>query len=640
MIISKKIILLLKVWVLSSTFTFAQNNSIITLQKQIIKEAKPERIYALKLSLASAIKQNKPDSAILLSKDALKFFINKKNYYQIGLANLILAQAHIIISQKEIANSYNNKAFQISNDNNFDSIKAISYLLFAEYYKAKSDFEKSIENAHNGLSIFEKLKVQSGIIKAKGIMAQNYQMKGDLGKAEGLLKEIINQPGIDAKSQINGLHTLANIYGMEEKYEEALALDARGLALCKEANILGYRNVFYDNMANCYMYTNRFKLAEEYFYKTLVIDSAMGDDKQMSDTYLNLGQLNLRQNNITEAFKYLNKSLKLSSRTGYKLGTYQAYVLLSDTYKNINADSAYSFLKKAYKVKDSIINESSENKIAELETLYQKDKKEQQLLLQESEINRKNYLVVGLLALLTLLAVSGFYIYKRRQVKNQLAMQSAILKQQEEGSKAILLAEDKERSRISADLHDGVGQLMSAAKMNLSAFEKEINFSSEAQKNAFSNLLSLIDEGCKEVRNVSHQMMPGALQKFGLERALKEMIQQIDSKNLLIDLHIDGFNQNENDPIENIIYRIIQEGINNTIKHAKATELHLSLEKDEEGIRISIEDNGIGFNPAQNETLGIGLENIYSRVQYLKGTIDVDSKKNEGTLIAIFIPAL
>ncbi len=636
----KKYFSLLLFFSLLHVFCFAQNNSITNLQNELKKETNSEKIAALQLLLAAEIKQNSPDSAAILAKEGLQYYTKHKNNYQIGFANLVLSQTYTVLAQKEISKNYSDKALQISIENNFDSLKGMAYLMQAEYFKAKSDYDESIENAHSGLVIFERLKLMGGVIKAKGIMAQIYQMKGDLTRAEDLLNDIINHPGVEARALINGLHTLANIYGMEEKYEEALKLDARGLILCKEENLPRYTNVFYDNMANCYMYTNRFKLAEEYFQKTLFIDSSMGDEKQMSDTYLNLGQLFLRQYSYNTAINYLQKSIQLSSRTGYKLGTYQAYNLLSDIYKNINADSAYHFLKKAYNVKDSIINESSENKIAELETLYQKDKKEQQLALQESELNRKNYLVAGLIVLLAFLVVSGFYIYKRRQIKNQLEIQATILKEQEESSKAILIAEDRERSRISAELHDGVGQLMSAAKMNLSAFETEINFNSDAQKKSFNNLLSLIDEGCREVRNVSHQMMPGALEKFGLERALKEMVQQIDTKVLNIDLHVEGFENKTNDHINNILYRVIQEGINNTLKHARASELHISLEKDAEGIRLTIEDNGIGFDTTQKGKNGIGLENIYSRVQYLKGSIDVDSKENEGTLIAIFIPSL
>ena len=638
MLYLKKHLSFLLLLLLTSSLLNAQNNNQLNLQEQLRKETNAEKKAQLQLQLASLLKADNPDSAIVMGKEALKVFTTNKDNYQVAMSNIILSQAYNNLSQKEIAKTYNDKAFEISSANNYDSIKGISFLQYAEYYKAKSEYDKTIENAHSALAIFERLNVKANAAKAKGIMAQIYQMKGDLEKAVVFLNEIINQPGTDAISQINGIHTLANIYGMEGKFEEALALDERGLQLCETANLPVYKSVFYDNMANCYMYSNRFKLAEEYFYKTLLIDSGKNDKKQMSDTYLNLGQLYLQQQNPTKAISFLQKSLHLSSVSGYRQGGYQAYMLLSDAYKNINADSAYKFLKNAYVIKDSIINEGSENKIAELETLYQKDKKEQQLVLQKSELNQKNYLLVGMLALLTLIIVSGFYIYKRRQIKNQLALQSTILLQQEESSKAILVAEDKERSRISAELHDGIGQLMSAAKMNLSAFETEINFTSAEQKKSFSNLLTLIDEGCKEVRNVSHQMMPGALQKYGLERALKEMVQQIDTKILNIDLHVEGLQIKGEDHIENILYRIVQEGINNTLKHAKATELHISLEKDFEGIRLSIEDNGIGFNTNQKDINGIGLENIYSRVKYLKGTIDVDSKENEGTLIAIFIP--
>ena len=232
----------------------AQNSSLDNLQKQLANVNNAENKAQLSYQIAALLKTDNPDSAIVLGKEALQFFVDHKKNYEAALSNIILSQAYNNLLQREIAKTYNDKAFEISSANNYDSIKGISFLLYAEYFKAKSEYDKTIENAHNALAIFDRLNVKSSAAKAKGIMAQIYQMKGDLDKAEVFLKEIINQPGTDANSQINGMHTLANIYGMEGKYDEALALDARGLELCETANLPSYKSVFYDNMANCYMY--------------------------------------------------------------------------------------------------------------------------------------------------------------------------------------------------------------------------------------------------------------------------------------------------------------------------------------------------------------------------------------------------
>src|SRR5690606_5776236 len=117
-----------------------------------------------------------------------------------------------------------------------------------------------------------------------------------------------------------------------------------------------------------------------------------------------------------------------------------------------------------------------------------------------------------------------------KQFQNKLDLQQAIIKEQTQATKAVLMAEESERSRIAADLHDGVGQLMSAAKMNLSVLEHELDLHPVGQKQRFENLMKMVDESCEEIRNVSHQMMPNAVATKGLETALRLFVKQIDKK--------------------------------------------------------------------------------------------------------------
>ena len=180
---------------------------------------------------------------------------------------------------------------------------------------------------------------------------------------------------------------------------------------------------------------------------------------------------------------------------------------------------------------------------------------------------------------------------------------------------------------------------MSAAKMNLSMVESELAFQNPEQKQAFEKAMSLVDEGCREVRSVSHQIMPNALLKSGLASAVREFINKIDQRVIKVNLYAEGLNERVDSLTEPVLYRVIQECVNNVIKHAAASQLDISVIRDGEGISVTIEDNGKGFNPGDKALAeGIGLKNIRSRVEYLKGTVEWDSSPGKGTVVMVHVP--
>lgn len=255
------------------------------------------------------------------------------------------------------------------------------------------------------------------------------------------------------------------------------------------------------------------------------------------------------------------------------------------------------------------------------------------------QVTRRNA-IIGVLAVSFL---SGILLmlsyYRRSRMKQQVALQAAVLKQQEEATKAVLEAEEAERQRIAKDLHDSVGQMMSAAKMNLSAFEHSVSFANPAEYLSFQNIISLVDDSCREVRLVSHNMMPNALLKNSLAAAVQAFVDKLDHKILKVQFYTKGLDDRLDSNMEAVLYRVVQECVNNVIKHSRANLLDISLVKEKSGISVTIEDNGVGFD-AGNEAAfeGMGLKNIRTRVAYLKGTVDVDAKPGQGTLVAVHIP--
>ena len=180
---------------------------------------------------------------------------------------------------------------------------------------------------------------------------------------------------------------------------------------------------------------------------------------------------------------------------------------------------------------------------------------------------------------------------------------------------------------------------MSAAKMNLSAFESAARFEGEDQKQSFENVIRLVDESCREVRNVSHMMMPNALLKNNLAAAIHEFVDRLDKKKLDVHVYTEGLDERIDSNTELVLYRVLQECVHNVIKHAEATTLDITITRDQDGIEATVEDNGKGFDTTRKEQFhGMGLKNIITRIEYLKGTVDFDSAPGRGTVIAMQVP--
>jgi two-component system NarL family sensor kinase len=247
-------------------------------------------------------------------------------------------------------------------------------------------------------------------------------------------------------------------------------------------------------------------------------------------------------------------------------------------------------------------------------------------------------IVCSVLIILTAIGVLYYHFYR---LKQQTLVQADIIRQQELATKRIIAAEENERRRIAADLQDGVGQLLSTTRMNLDTLLERLMISNADNSELATKTMSMIDEGCKEVRAIAHQMMPGVLLKTGLVAALRDFVNKLESPKLRIVLETSGWDNRINNNIEIVLYRIIQETVNNVIKHAAASQLDIQLTIEDDEVSVTIEDNGKGFNSTNYDKLeGIGLKNIITRVEYLKGTVDISSLPGKGTLVAILIPLI
>ncbi len=512
----------------------------------------------------------------------------------------------------------------------------------ANWHMGKLD--EAILFHQKSLDAYNKISNVEGEGKALASISLVYQSMNKLKEAEqyALKAKTLMNPKKPTPALISLLHSLANVYGMEGDYDKALALDEEGLQLCSLANNQIGSSMFYDNQANCYMYSGQYQKAYDHFHKSIVIDSRFGSTKQLSDSYLNLGNLFFMQKNYDSAMGNLQKSVDYANISKYLLGKYQALELMSKSYEaKGDMKNALLFLNLSQMAKDSAMDEKRLKRVAELEAVYQAQQKENEIALKDAELAKRNYILLGLIAAFLLTGLVAFLQYRSKQNLKAKMLQEEINRKQMAATKAVIDAEEQEKNKVAGIIQEDIGQRLSAVRMNLNKLQDNTTEQASMDNSLLVKTLSLMDESINKVRQMSSAMMPSSLLKTGLENALNEYINKIDQSHLKIDLYMEGLATVTDQNVETVLFRVLQEAIDNAVKHSQATFLSISVVAEAKGISATVEDNGIGFdNVVLQDHKKIGLNNMVSRLQVLQGTIDMDTAPQKGTVIALYIPLL
>jgi signal transduction histidine kinase len=214
-----------------------------------------------------------------------------------------------------------------------------------------------------------------------------------------------------------------------------------------------------------------------------------------------------------------------------------------------------------------------------------------------------------------------------------------IIQKQQEISQSILIGEERERKRIAEELHDGLGGLLSALKLNVERIDYQNKGFSPQEQIAYQSMLDMIDKACQEVRDISHNMIPVSLAHFGISMVLHNMARQINQGGKIkLEIDVFGFDKRIDQNTELHLYRIVLELFNNILKHAGAQKAVIQLIKQNKYISLLVEDDGGGFEQVKASKNGIGLLNVQSRIKLLGGNISIDTSPQSGSTIIITIP--
>ncbi|MGE9311341.1 ATP-binding protein [Niabella sp. CJ426] len=442
-----------------------------------------------------------------------------------------------------------------------------------------------------------------------------------------------------------GLNNLSASYAQLHMLDSAIIIGKQQLALARQQEDL--ININYALINLCH---NSFKAgnkpALEAYTKELTSYSKNMPDSQVAaelHTAAALNFMSLQKYQLAKA--QLDSGMNIAKRhnnTDALENLYQALSIFYFLQGNIKEGSNYSYKH------DSIIQAANLQKLnfytEELETKYETEKKDSQIQLQQAQLRQKstlNYFLITGTAAVLLISLLGYRNYKHRQKLQQAKIDELETEKLLTATAAVLKGEEQERSRLAKDLHDGLGGMLSGVKHSLSSMKENLIMTPDNAQ-AFERSIDMLNSSISEMRRVAHNMMPEMLVKYGLDTALKEFCTEITRSGATkanyqsIDIDKESIEQT----ISVTIYRIAQELVNNAIKHGKASEVlvQLHLHRQEKLLALTVEDDGIGFDVnLLNKANGIGWKNIQSRVDFLKGKLDIQSVPGNGTSVMIEI---
>lgn len=601
---------------------------------------------------------------------------------------------HLKYSDPPKALEYGYQSIQIAEKNGYQALQAYASNNVGVVFWAKSDYDSAAYYLDKTRELYTSLENERGVAVTSvnlGLILQNkgdydtsleYQLEAlrivnkleDQGMKGSVLTNIgnvhfLNEKFEKAKTYYfealefkkslpddqfrqnlqKTLLNIGNVYDRLDNQDSAIYYFQEALPYAIDANDTKSQALIYTDLGHAYSEKGDYILANNNFEKAMKIYSSGSyeNDYDYSILLYSLAQNELRRENIRGAIPFAEQSIELSKKLNNLNRLKDGYGLLAEVYE---ANNQFGDALKAHKFQkiyaDSLLNIETNKEIAELETKYETEKKDQQIILldQENSIqqatNQRNFIIILALFFVLLLLLLVFYLWRKQsRVSQQKVLSEQKTRLREAQIQAVISSEEKERKRFASDLHDSMGQLVSALTMNIQGLKSTSN-DPLVRNEIVDNSTVLLNDIQREIRNIAFNLMPQVLTKEGLIPALKELIARINKSNQInANVQVFGIDARLNEVFEISLYRILQEWISNILKYAEATEVLIQFTAHEEEIIITVEDNGNGFdlNTFENSK-GNGWRNINTRLNLIKGSMDIDTMQGrKNTMLTLIL---
>lgn len=578
-------------------------------------------------------------------KAALKIYseankVSKEINYVLGQAKALHYRGIVYSDKSEYREALQNyrQAKKLYEQINYKRGVGACHTNMGNLYRYQSKYDSALVYYQAGIRLFKQSSQLDGLSMAYGNAGGIFQSMKQLEKALSyfILSEKAAAQANDSLSLCRALINQGTILNDLKQYKNSYRVNRKALEIATRQEDDYGLQLATINLADHYKRLHQYENAIQFGLKSLHYTLKLANPYDIADIKRRLGDLYLLSGKPDKSNAFYLEAIAISEKIKATEISENIYTSLHKLHAGTGEFKlAYKYQALAQQYQDSILGEKELKAINELELKYQTLEKDKELAQQQLQLEKSRQYIIysfgaALIAFLLVALLVVYYNYKRKSHYRQLKTV------QQENEIQVLQAwvkgEEKERTRIAHNLHDEIAGILAAAKMHMNALEiqaQEINSHS-----GYHKVLDLLNQASVSVRKTAHNLMPEVLMHHGLDKALRRFCTNISNEELLV-VNYDSLGRIRRFPadFELSIYRIVQELMNNTLKHSKATAVLIQLSFHIEVLSITIEDNGIGFKKTNFPLEGMGLNSLFSRVNALKGKIDINSEEGQGVSV-------
>ncbi|MDN5205688.1 sensor histidine kinase [Fulvivirgaceae bacterium BMA10] len=630
---------LLSIHILLISFCgFSQHNTIDSLKGSLAEEKNDTTRISLFLKLAEAYQSTNLDTFGYYA--AMAFNGSKKNNnYKLIHSLRAKGLSYYYNSEIDSARYCYDWALELLDEKDDHILRAKIYSNYALLYQESYDFQKKIDYNLKAIALIRENDFEVSLLYYNvAVLYAHAQMPE---KKMDYLKKAYESSKRSEHNRVLG----ATLYGLSLSYSDDNKVDSakiylnEGLQLCSKTDSPDICFLMNNQQGLIYKQEKKFDQANKYLLIAKDYAERFNRKYDVMVSNVTLGQNEFERGNYNSAIKYFEEFDELYQKEpvpALGVSAYKDYARTEAARNNFR--KSHELLNKYIVLKDSTLLKERRTILADVEAKYEAEKKdkelaEQQLQLnqQQSELQKKKTqygLMTGIAIFLLVSSILIWFLYQQRQKRKNQEILTLKREQQVKTLESLMEGEEKERSRIARELHDGVNGDLSTIKYKLTSIL-------EKNKAVVNEVVAMIDRSCEQVRAISHNLLPPSLERFSLIEALEDYCMTMNEiHEPEISFHHIGEPVKISKKNQANIYRTVQEMVSNSIKHAEASTITVQLSNRDDHMQITVEDNGKGFDKNQVQKGGIGLQNIQSRIDYLNASLDFVSN-NSGTSYTI-----
>lgn len=572
--------------------------------------------------------------------------LSKRIHYKLGMVKFISNYTGILNQQSKFDSSLllNKQAIQFAKELNDPLLLGKCYGNTGNVFQYTNEYDSALYYYETARKYFEQQDQPLLVARMYDLMQNTYRELRQHDKALELSIQAVNvlRGTNDSLYFATALANMGSNYSYTNQ-DSALKYYNEALAIATALNSIYTELGCQVNIGNIYLHQYNADKMKPHFERALQLSRLIDNAEGESIASRGIAHYFLYKKDLAQAKKFITRSLAISDSLNLQKEKFENLKSLSSIlYAQQDYITAEKYLDSASAIERELNGEDIRQQTIAIEKKFETEKKEAQIKLQQSQLRQKttfNYVLVSGAAVLLIITLLSYRNYRNRRKLQQVRIDELENEKQLAAIEAVLKGEEQERKRLAKDLHDGLGGMLSGIKHSFSNMKGNLILTPDNAR-SFERSIDMLDSSIQEMRRVAHNLMPEILVKYGLDTALREFCYEIERSGVT---HISYQPIGMNDAaveqsVALSVYRIVQELVNNSIRHAAAKSIlvqaHL-MEQDHK-LMITVEDDGKGFETASlQHSTGIGWSNIKNRMAFLKGKTDIISGPGKGTSVML-----